>query len=45
MLHRLSLVHRSVDVFVPDFPDFVNFMYLKQDSFGSGIYPKIFLYL
>jgi len=31
-----------VDVFVPDFPDFVNFMHLKQDSFGSGIYPKIF---
>jgi hypothetical protein len=27
------------DLFVPDFPDFVNFMYLKQDSFGSGIYP------
>jgi hypothetical protein len=42
VLHRLSLVHRSVDVFVPDFPDFVNFMYFNQDSFGSGIYPKIF---
>jgi hypothetical protein len=40
VLHRLSLVCRSVDdLFVPDFPDFVNFMYLKQDSIGSGIYP------
>jgi hypothetical protein len=28
------------DLFVPDFPDFVNFMYLNQDSFGSSIYPK-----
>ncbi len=28
------------DLFVPDFPFFVNFMYLNQDSFGSGIYPK-----
>jgi hypothetical protein len=28
------------DLFVPDFPDFENFMYLNQDSFGSGIYPK-----
>jgi hypothetical protein len=41
VLHRLSLVHRFVDdLFVPDFPDFVNFMYLNQDSFGSCIYPK-----
>ncbi len=41
MLHRLSLVRRSVDdLFVPDFPDFVNFMYLKQNSFGISIYPK-----
>ncbi len=41
VLHRLSLVRRFVvDVFVPDFPDFENFMYLNQDSFGSGIYPK-----
>ncbi len=41
VLHRLSLVRRFVDdLFVPDFPDFVNFMYLNQDSFGSGIYPK-----
>jgi hypothetical protein len=37
----LSLVRRFVDdLFVPDFPDFENFMYLNQDSFGSGIYPK-----
>jgi hypothetical protein len=28
------------DLFVPDFPDFENFMYLHQDSFGRGIYPK-----
>jgi hypothetical protein len=41
VLHRLSLVHRFVDdLFVPDFPDFLNFMYLNQDSFGSSIYPK-----
>jgi hypothetical protein len=42
VLHRFSLLCRFVDdLFVPDFPDFVNFMYLNQDSFGSGIYPKI----
>ncbi len=42
VLHRLSLVCRFVDdLFVPDFPDFLNFMYLNQDSFGSSsIYPK-----
>jgi hypothetical protein len=41
VLHRLSLVRRFVDdLFVPDFPDFENFMYLNQDSCGSGIYPK-----
>jgi hypothetical protein len=41
VLHRLSLVCRFVDdLFVPDFPDFENFMYLNQDSFGSSIYPK-----
>jgi hypothetical protein len=41
VLHSLSLVRRFVDdLFVPDFPDFENFMYLIQDSFGSGIYPK-----
>ncbi len=32
MLHRSSLVHRFVDdLFVPDFPDFENFLYLEQD--------------
>ncbi len=41
VLHSLSLVHRFVDdLFVPDFPDFENFMYLNQDSFGSGVHPK-----
>jgi hypothetical protein len=41
VLHRLPLACRFVDdLFVPDFPDFVNFMYLNQDSFGSSIYPK-----
>jgi hypothetical protein len=41
VLHSLSLVRRFVDdLFVPNFPDFENFMYLNQDSFGSGIYPK-----
>ncbi len=41
VLHRLSLVCRFVDdLFVPDFPDFENFTYLNQGSFGSGIYPK-----
>ncbi len=41
MLHRLSLVHRFVDdLFVPDFPDFENFMYLDQYFFGGGTYPK-----
>ncbi len=41
VLHRLSLVRRFVDdLFVPDFPDFENFMYLNQDSFGSGIHLK-----
>jgi hypothetical protein len=40
VLHRLSLVCRFVDdLFIPDFPDFLNFMYLNQDSFGSGVYP------
>ncbi len=34
------LVRFVDDLFVPDFPDFVNFIYLNQDSFGSGIYPK-----
>ncbi len=41
VLHSLSLVCTFVDdLSVPDFPDFENFMYLNQDSFGSGIYPK-----
>jgi hypothetical protein len=41
VLRSLSLVCRFVDdLFVPDFPDFENFMYLNQDSFVSGIYPK-----
>jgi hypothetical protein len=41
VLHSLSLVHRFVDdLFVLDFPKFENFMYLNQNSFGSGIYPK-----
>jgi hypothetical protein len=41
VLHRLPLVRRFVDdLFVPDFPFFVNFMYLNQNSFGSSIYPK-----
>jgi hypothetical protein len=35
------MVSRPVDdLSVPNFPDFENFMYLNQDSFGSGIYPK-----
>jgi hypothetical protein len=42
VLHRLYLVCRIVDdLFVADFPDFENFMYLDQDSFHGGIYPKI----
>jgi hypothetical protein len=41
VVHRLSLVCGFVDnLFVPDFPDFENFMYLNQGSFGSGIYPE-----
>jgi len=40
-LHSLSLVYRFVDdLFVPNFPNFEKFMYLNQDTFGSGIYPK-----
>jgi hypothetical protein len=43
VLHSLSLVHRFMDdFFVPDFPDFENFMYRNQDSFGDDIYPKAF---
>jgi hypothetical protein len=41
VLHRWSLVCRFVGyLFFHDFSDFDNFMYLNQDSFGSGIYPK-----
>ncbi len=41
VLHSLSLVHRFMDdLFVLDFPDFENFVYFNQDSFGSGMYPK-----
>ncbi len=41
VLHSLSLVRRFVDdLFVLDPLDFENFMYLNQDSFGRGIYPK-----
>jgi hypothetical protein len=41
VLHRLSLVCRFVDdLFVPDFPDFENFIYLDQYFFGGGTYPK-----
>jgi hypothetical protein len=29
------------DLFVADFPDFENFMYLDQDSFDARIHPKI----
>jgi hypothetical protein len=28
------------NIFVPDFPDFGNFMYLDRDSFGGSIYSK-----
>jgi hypothetical protein len=41
VLPRLSMVHRFVDeLLVPDFPDFENFMYLNQGSFGGSRYPK-----
>ncbi len=41
VLHSLSLVCRFVDdLFIPNFLDLENFVYLNQDSFGSGIYPK-----
>jgi hypothetical protein len=41
VLHRLSLVRRFVDdLFVPDFPDLENFMYLDQYFFGGSTYPK-----
>jgi hypothetical protein len=28
------------DLFVPDFPDVENFMYLNLNSFGGSIYQK-----
>jgi hypothetical protein len=41
VLLSLSLVCRFVDdLFVPNFLDFENFMYLNQDSFSNNIYPK-----
>jgi hypothetical protein len=41
VLHRLSFVCNFVDdLFVADFPDFENFMYIDQDSFDGGIFPK-----
>ncbi len=44
MLHRSSLVRRFVDdLFVPDFPDFENFMYLEQDPLVVHIPKNIFL--
>jgi hypothetical protein len=44
VLHNLSLVCKFVDdFFVHDFSNFENFMYLKEDSFGSGIYQKPFV--
>jgi hypothetical protein len=43
VLHRFYLVCRIVDdLFVAEFPDFENFIYLDQDSFDGGIYPKIY---
>jgi len=42
VLQRLYLLCRIVDdLFVADFPDFENFIYLDQDSFDGGIYPNI----
>jgi hypothetical protein len=41
VVHNLSLVCRFVDdLFVPNFLDLENFMYLHPNSFGSDIYPK-----
>jgi hypothetical protein len=41
VLHSLYLVRRFLDdLFVPNFLDFENFMYLYPDSFRSGIYPE-----
>jgi hypothetical protein len=44
VLHRSPLVRRFVDdLFVPDFPDFENFMYLEQDPLVVHIPKNIFL--
>jgi len=41
VFHSLSLVRRFMDdLFVPDFPDVENFMYLNLNSFGGSIYQK-----
>jgi hypothetical protein len=40
VLHSLYLVRRFLDdLFVPNFLDFENFMYLYPNSSGKGIYP------
>jgi hypothetical protein len=41
VLHSLYLVRMFLDdLFVPNFLDFQNFMYLYLDYFRSGIYPE-----
>ncbi|KAH7429047.1 hypothetical protein KP509_09G028400 [Ceratopteris richardii] len=43
IIHKLSNIRRFVDdLFVPDFSSFQDFMYLDNDAFGGGIYPKNF---
>ncbi len=40
MLDSLYLVRRFLDdLFVPNFLDFENFMYLNANCFHTGIYP------
>eukprot|EP00249_Psilotum_nudum_P012772 c23974_g1_i1 orf=1111-1713(+) len=40
-LHKLCLVRRFIDdLFVPDIPDFSDFMYKDHNAFGGGIYPR-----
>jgi hypothetical protein len=42
-LHNIFLIRRFADnLFVPDIPDFSNFMCLDKDSIGGGIYPESF---
>ncbi len=42
-LHNILLTRRFVDnLFVPDIPDFSNFMCLDKDSMDGGIYPVSF---